>query len=185
MTSDDAAPVHELRFRLAPEVVSAIGAGTGRFRGRIAEESVESELVSRAEAAPRDAVFRLTVETDSLPDEARAATLIGMIRRHFRERKSANDFRFSRLLKEGRDTLGVALVFLAVFLSLARYESESAAPLLGVFWTRIVAEILTITGWVAMWHPVEIILYRWWPVRRTGRVLARLAESRIRFVVAD
>ena len=45
-------------------------------------------------------------------------------------------------------------------------------------------EGLTIAGWVAMWKPLEIHLYDWWPVRRRGRTFEKLSrvpvEVRIR-----
>jgi hypothetical protein len=37
-------------------------------------------------------------------------------------------------------------------------------------------EGLTIIGWVAMWRPLEIYLYRWWPIRHLGRIYRKLGE---------
>ena len=42
-------------------------------------------------------------------------------------------------------------------------------------WKSVTKEGLTIMGWVAMWRPLEIYLYRWWPLRSVGRVYARLS----------
>jgi hypothetical protein len=39
----------------------------------------------------------------------------------------------------------------------------------------IVRESLLIGGWVAMWRPMEIFLYDWWPIRNQRRVFERLA----------
>ena len=44
----------------------------------------------------------------------------------------------------------------------------------------IVKESLTIGGWVAMWRPLEIYLYDWWPVRDERRVLERLSRMSVR-----
>jgi hypothetical protein len=41
---------------------------------------------------------------------------------------------------------------------------------------------LTIAGWVAMWRPMQIYLYDWWPVRRRGRVYAKLSEMPVQVV---
>ena len=41
--------------------------------------------------------------------------------------------------------------------------------------SEIVAEGMLIAGWVAMWRPLEIFLYEWWPVLRRTRVLGKLA----------
>jgi hypothetical protein len=37
-------------------------------------------------------------------------------------------------------------------------------------------EGLTIGGWVAMWRPMEIYLYDWWPLRRRGTLLDGLSR---------
>ena len=37
-------------------------------------------------------------------------------------------------------------------------------------------EGLTIAGWVAMWRPLEIYLYEWWPLRRLGQVFNKLSR---------
>ena len=37
-------------------------------------------------------------------------------------------------------------------------------------------EGLLIVGWVAMWRPLEIYLYDWWPFRRRRRLFERLSR---------
>ena len=43
-------------------------------------------------------------------------------------------------------------------------------------------ESLLIVGWVAMWRPLEIFLYDWWPILGECRLYARLSESTVRIV---
>jgi hypothetical protein len=38
-----------------------------------------------------------------------------------------------------------------------------------------VREGLTICGWVGLWKPIDIHLYRWWPLQAHGRLLTRLS----------
>jgi len=40
-------------------------------------------------------------------------------------------------------------------------------------------ESLTIGGWVAMWRPMEIFLYDWWPLRRMGQLLEKLSHMHV------
>ena len=40
---------------------------------------------------------------------------------------------------------------------------------------NIVETSLTIAGWVAMWHPMDVFLYGWWPLRRAGKVYRKLS----------
>jgi hypothetical protein len=39
----------------------------------------------------------------------------------------------------------------------------------------VLRESLFIGGWVAMWRPIEIFLYDWWPIRAEARRFDRLA----------
>jgi hypothetical protein len=41
-------------------------------------------------------------------------------------------------------------------------------------------ESLLIGGWVAMWRPLEIFLYDWWPIRPERRLYERLSAMPIR-----
>jgi hypothetical protein len=50
---------------------------------------------------------------------------------------------------------------------------------------NIVEEGLTICGWVAMWRPLEIYLYDWWPLLEERRRLDRLAGIRVRIVAPE
>jgi hypothetical protein len=37
-------------------------------------------------------------------------------------------------------------------------------------------ESLLIGGWVAMWRPLELFLYDWWPIRAEARLYDRLSD---------
>jgi hypothetical protein len=38
---------------------------------------------------------------------------------------------------------------------------------------------LFILGWVALWRPLEIFLYDWWPLARRIRLLERLSVATV------
>jgi hypothetical protein len=40
----------------------------------------------------------------------------------------------------------------------------------------IIRESLLIGGWVAMWRPMEILLYDWWPIRAEARLAGHHAD---------
>ena len=42
--------------------------------------------------------------------------------------------------------------------------------------TKTLSEGLLIVGWVAMWKPLEILLYEWWPLLTDARLDARIRE---------
>ncbi|MEG3438781.1 hypothetical protein V0288_16765 [Pannus brasiliensis CCIBt3594] len=77
------------------------------------------------------------------------------------------------ILRQGRIALFVGLLFLFVCLSL----SELVVTKLGKdTFAHFVEEGLIIIGWVALWQPAEIFLYRWWPVRYRQRVFEKLSR---------
>ena len=51
--------------------------------------------------------------------------------------------------------------------------------------SRIAEESLLIAGWVAMWRPLEIFLYDWWPIRAEARLLERLARMPTHLALHD
>ena len=48
----------------------------------------------------------------------------------------------------------------------------------------VLRESLLTGGWVAMWRPIEIFLYDWWPIRDERRLRERLSGMPIRIVGA-
>ena len=49
---------------------------------------------------------------------------------------------------------------------------------------KILRESLTIGGWVAMWRPMQIFLYEWWPLARRGRIYRNLSHAEVAVVPA-
>jgi len=45
---------------------------------------------------------------------------------------------------------------------------------------EIIRDGVLIGGWVAMWRPLEVFLYDWWPARAEGRLLQRLSTMPVR-----
>ena len=103
------------------------------------------------------------------------------VRRYFASRAEIKRRDFRTLMRRGRLSLVVGLVFLASCLLLA----QCVARFVPAAAVGIVNEGLTIGGWVAMWRPLEIYLYDWWPLFEERRHLERLARMHVRILVAD
>jgi hypothetical protein len=78
--------------------------------------------------------------------------------------------RLRLLFRDGRIALaiGVAFLFVCILIRQFAYSFGTGAA------SEIIAEGMLIAGWVAMWRPLEIFLYDWWPVRRRSRVFGKL-----------
>jgi len=90
--------------------------------------------------------------------------------KHYFEYRAQNSRReVKELMREGRTSLLIGLVFLGLMLAI-----RSCLPEAGM-WSDWLREGLIISGWVALWKPIDIHLYRWWPIRRLRRLQDRLA----------
>ena len=95
------------------------------------------------------------------------------IHNHFTNRARVNRIEFRRLMATGRRTLLIGLAFFSTCLFVAArfFPADETGTALS-----ILRESLTIGGWVAMWRPLEIYLYDWWPLHKHGKVLEKLAR---------
>jgi hypothetical protein len=91
-----------------------------------------------------------------------ARTLPEAFTHYFEYRARQSQVELRRLLGRGVVSLVIGLAFMFACLSLRRWLAAVGST--GVF-----AEGLLIISWVALWRPVEIFLYDWWPIRRQQR----------------
>lgn len=151
------------------------------FHDRDLDADAEEFIVSWAREAPHADAFELVLHLGTIPPPGRLAEVEGAIQNYFGTRAEMKQREFRQLLKRGRSSLLVGLLFLGVCLGV----SELLATLGQGALASLVKESLTIGGWVAMWRPLEIYLYDWWPLRAEYRMLARLAHMHVRLVVPD
>ena len=113
-------------------------------------------------------------EPISSPEEARDAG--EAIREHFKRQSGFATLRLRDLLHDGWISLAIGLAFLSIALtaSTALLKWLGPNPALNVF-----REGMIICGWVAMWRPMEIFLYDWWPLRAQAKLYDRLGRMQI------
>ena len=80
-----------------------------------------------------------------------------------------------QLLRTGRISLTIALVFLGTCITIDNLISS----LFGGTIVKILHEGLFIVGWVAMWRPIEIFLYDWVPIYQEQRIFRKLCKVSI------
>jgi hypothetical protein len=97
------------------------------------------------------------------------------VHHYFAYRARLNRLEFRRLLKDGRQSLLIGIVFLAACLTASHAIGGGEY---GTF-RSLARESLTIAGWVAMWRPMQIYLYDWWPLRRRGRLYEKLSRMKV------
>lgn len=102
-------------------------------------------------------------------DNIRTA-IAGAIGNYFRYRELAARFALRQMLRLGRTSLLVGLSFLAACTALWLFVFVGDGMS-----DRLLREGALILGWVAMWRPLEILLYDWWPLWRDIRLYHRIA----------
>ncbi|WP_255334362.1 hypothetical protein [Methanosarcina sp. KYL-1] len=107
--------------------------------------------------------------------EETANILKEAIRNHFTYKKVLTEIDLKRLLMRGRRNLMIAVVFLFLCLLMIHLLSSFEGNLLN----SLFSEGLLIIGWVAMWEPVDIFLYRWWPIVHKKKVYEKILSMEV------
>jgi hypothetical protein len=142
------------------------------------DDDAEEFIVSWAQEFSPNATLKLRIYLDQWPAEDPKELIRTAVHNHFAHRAKIIDLEFKRLLRQGRTSLFIGLLFLAACLILSRMLLGHDAGT----WASIVRESLTIAGWVAMWRPMQIYLYDWWPLLRRSRIYAKLSHMPVELV---
>ena len=141
-------------------------------------DDVEEFIVFSSEEYRPDQSLTLRIYLQEWPAEDPTEVVRNSIHNYFAYRANLNRLAFRRLMRRGRTSLLIGLLFLAACL----ITSKLLLGDLGGTWARIVRESLTIAGWVAMWRPMEIYLYDWWPLRRKSRLYQKLSQIPVQMI---
>lgn len=107
------------------------------------------------------------------------ALITEALHNYFRYKSGLVRAELKRMLTEGRMSLLVGLIFLTLCL----VGAESMAGTTSGATSRVLREGLTIIGWVALWRPLQIFLYDWWPLARRLRVYKNLSHAMVKVTI--
>ena len=143
------------------------------FRDKDLDPAAEDYLVDAVQEfqdrTPLKLVLRLPGEQLA---QVSASGLETAVHHYFDYRREATTRRLQKILRDGRMSLLIGLSFLlSCIVGRRLLQGLEPAALL-----EILEEGLLICGWVAMWRPIQIFLYDWWPVRRRIRIHRRLSR---------
>jgi hypothetical protein len=139
------------------------------FHERDLDHDAEEFIVGWAREQAPDATLRIRIVLKQPADASVAQMVQESIRHYFAYRATNTRRELLELLREGRTALFIGLAFLGLMLVL---RGLLTGPGMGY---DLLREGLTISGWVALWKPIDIHLYRWWPIRRLMRLQAALS----------
>ena len=142
------------------------------FREKDLDDGAERYLLEACQEAGARHKLRLLVYLPASEAASDAAyTLPDAVHNYFAYRERELRLDLIRLLRYGAVSLGIGVAFLMMCLGLRRALVVHTL----VFDRAIVDEGLLILGWVAMWRPIEVLLYGWWPLARRRALLRRLS----------
>lgn len=147
------------------------------FATRDLDPAAEAFIVEWAKEQPRRVPLALCVHLDEPPLDPHAVRVLSeSINVFFNSRARATRGNLLALFTRGYVSLLIGLAFLAAALLTSEMLGEIAQPTRA---TKILRETLSIGGWVAMWRPLEIFLYDWWPILTDLRRFQRLGQMTV------
>ena len=171
-----AVPHHriELRLRELGQLFNSMDPTP--FHHKDLDPDAEQFIESWALEFPSDSRYHITIHLERMPAEGDPTALVEEAIHNFFDYKAEIVRReLVLLLQQGRVSLLIGLSFLVACL----FAADATVTLgSGTFFT-ILRESLTIGGWVAMWRPLEIFLYDWWPLVRKRRVYKSISRALI------
>jgi len=142
------------------------------FQEKDLDDDLEQFIVSWAREYPPNEPIRLVVHLENpQPAEDACSVIERAVHNYFAYKAESTRRELRQLFRAGRISLIIGVSFLTICLMAAEVLVSFRVPA-----TRVLRESLTIAGWVAMWHPMEVYLYGWWPLRRTERVYRKLSR---------
>jgi len=151
------------------------------FVERDLDADAEEFITSWARELPAGRELELVIQLTRPATPDQIAGVEDAVRRYFASRATIKRLELGQLMRRGRLSLIVGLIFLAACLSVAQLTTQAGAGEA----IRILQEGLTICGWVAMWRPLEIYLYDWWPLFEERRRLDRLSRITVRIEIPE
>jgi len=164
----------DIKLRSADQVFD--GRDPAPFHERDLEDAAVEYILGAVQEIPPKGQFKMVFWiADPAALQMSTETFVNAVRAHFTYEVEKLRRRTREHVRLGEITLGIALVALTAFLTLA--ELTKFLPDGPV--RQILREGLLIIGWVVMWRPLELLLYDWWPLVRQRRLCQRVVEAEI------
>ena len=152
------------------------------FRERDLDPKAVAYILDWGREAPSRGPLSLAVHLGREPATPASSSLLqDAVHTYFRLRAVATRHQLRQLFRVGRVSLVIGVAFLggAIFLGelVAGHLNEGT-------YGSLIRESFVIGGWVALWRPLEIFLYDWWPIRAEARLHDRLSVMDVQLLAA-
>ncbi len=166
-------PIHVLKLYLADTRQMFDSMDPAPFHERDLDPKAVTYIVDWAREAPSGVPLGLEVHLGRQSNSVGDTEMLRVaVDEHFRRCALATRRQLRELFRVGRISLVIGLGFVALVVAIG----ESISQLIGNDgYAKLVMESLGIGAAVALWRPMEIFLYEWWPIRAEARLFERLA----------
>lgn len=175
------AHVHQIELRVAELSALFNSMDPTPFHHRDLDRDAVAFLENWALEFSQKSHFRIIVHIDHMPAVDPSPLVAEAIGNYFAYKSVLAKRSLRRLLLEGRISLLIGLGFLTLCLIGADLLAGHTASTL----PRMLKESLMIGGWVAMWRPMQIFLYDWWPIVRRRRIYRNLGQAQVQVLQAQ
>lgn len=145
------------------------------FHEKDLDHDAEEFIVSWAQEYPSKDPLKLKIYLDQWPAADPEETARQSVHNYFSYRRELAQRDFRHLMKQARVSLFIGLIFLGACLLASGILLRSTQA----GWAHFLKEGLTIAGWVAMWRPIQLYLYDWWPVHQQIGTYERLSRMTV------
>jgi hypothetical protein len=148
------------------------------FRERDLDPKTDTYIVEWAQELPAGLSLHLVIHLGNPSATGLDAVMVGeAVHEYYAHRALATWRQLKKLFRLGRISLLIGVVFVGV----AAGIGEGVISLFArERYATLVHESVVIGAWVALWRPMEIFLYDWWPIRAEARLFERLSKLHVR-----
>ena len=175
-------PRHRIEVRLSKLRQLFNSLDPSPFHEKDLDRDAETYIFESADEHPLaeaiELIVHLPADQLTLPE---CVNLEAAIHNYFAYRAQETRRRMRFQLREGRSALAIGLAFLILCMTLRQLALVLPGDALG----RVLQEGLLILGWVAMWRPLQIFLYDWWPIRHQALIYDKLAQMPVAVLSYD
>jgi len=150
------------------------------FRERDLDPNAEAFIVDWARETRSGVPLAMTVHvTGGRVTEGEPAMLQQAVHDYFEGRAAEARRRLRQLFRTGRWSLAVGIAFVGLAIVIGDVVGGLVGP---DHYGRLIEDSVIIGAWVALWRPIEIFLYDWWPIRAEARLFDRLSAMPVDLV---
>ena len=142
------------------------------FLDRDLDDNAENYIINSVNEFPLNTSLKLVFYLPDKEQDNARNLLPSALHNYFDYRQQGEQRKLRTIWRQGRISLIIGLSFLFVCLSLSELISRFGSDT----FIHFLEEGLLISGWVALWRPLEIFLYEWWPVSHQQKIFAKLAH---------